>query len=143
MHPAAAAPQSSAATRPARTVPVGSTPTHANASAYTAAANAPGWNTGWRGDTRYDWVGWRARHRTLFHPGFYYPPSGGYGYAPVGAGALLASAFLSEQYWIDDPSIYHLPPASDPYRWVRYYNDILLVDIDTGEVVDVVPDVFW
>jgi hypothetical protein len=36
-----------------------------------------------------------------------------------------------------------LPPAYGPYRWVRYYNDALLVDIYTGRVVDTVYDIFW
>jgi len=142
-HHAAAARQTFAATNSARSVPVASTPTHANTQAYAASASLPGWNTGWHGDARYDWAGWRASHRALFHPGFYYPPGGGYAYAPIEVGALLAAAFLTEQYWIEDPSLYHLPPAWGPYRWVRYYNDILLVDIDTGEVVEVVSDVFW
>ncbi|WP_409574764.1 RcnB family protein [Sphingopyxis sp. PET50] len=29
------------------------------------------------------------------------------------------------------------------YRWVRYYNDALLVDTYSGEVVDVIYDFFW
>ena len=30
-----------------------------------------------------------------------------------------------------------------PYRWVRYYDDVLLVDVYSGEVVDVIYDFFW
>lgn len=101
------------------------------------------WNTGWHNDRNYDWADWRARHRDLFHIGYYAPPYGGYAYVPIGIGGLLAPEFMNDEYGIDDPSIYHLPPAQDPYRWVRYYNDCLLVDLDTGEVVDVVHDVFW
>ena len=41
------------------------------------------------------------------------------------------------------PYDYRLPEAYGPYRWVRYYNDALLVDIYTGEVVDTVYDIFW
>ncbi len=106
-------------------------------------ASERGWSTGWRSDRRYDWAGWRALHRDLFRPGYYRPPDGGYAYARLDVGALLAAEFLREQYWINDPWYYHLPPATDPYRWVRYYNDCLLIDIDTGEVVDVVENVFW
>jgi hypothetical protein len=36
-----------------------------------------------------------------------------------------------------------LPPAYGRFRWVRYFGDVLLVDIYTGEVVDVVHDFFW
>jgi hypothetical protein len=127
----------------ARNVAIGSTPTRANTSAYAAPAAMPGWNSGWHSDRRYDWAGWRANHRAVFHLGYYTPPIGGYAYAPIGVGGLVDAAFLSEDFWIDDPSIYHLPPVGDPYHWVRYYNDALLVDLDTGQVVEVIPDIFW
>ena len=101
------------------------------------------WNSGWRNDRRYDWAGWRSAHGDLFHGSYYYPPDDGYGYARVGIGAALDEAFLDEQYWIDNPAYYHLPPAYGPYRWVRYYNDCLLIDIDNGQVADVLYNVFW
>ena len=37
---------------------------------------------------------------------------------------------------------YRLPPADGPYRWVRYYGDVLLVDVRNGYVVDVIHDFF-
>ena len=58
-------------------------------------------------------------------------------------GFMLDAGFYGDQYWIEDPWAYRLPPAYGPYRWVRYYNDCLLVDIDTGQVVDVLYNVFW
>ena len=58
-------------------------------------------------------------------------------------GVYLDSLFYSNRYWIGDPYYYRLPPAYGPYRWVRYYDDALLVDIYSGEVVDVIYDVFW
>jgi hypothetical protein len=39
--------------------------------------------------------------------------------------------------------MYRLPQAYGPFRWVRYYGDALLVNIYTGQVVDVVYDFFW
>jgi hypothetical protein len=36
-----------------------------------------------------------------------------------------------------------LPPAYGPYRWVRYYDDVLLVDIRSGYVVDMINNFFW
>lgn len=108
-----------------------------------AYAPAAGWYTAWHSQPSYDWAAWRAAHREVFHPGYYQPPGGTYAYAPLAVGALLAAEFWREQYWIVDPALYHLPPVSDPYRWVRYYNDCLLINIDTGEVVDVVQGVFW
>lgn len=51
--------------------------------------------------------------------------------------------FYSSRYWIDDPWQYRLPDVYGPYRWVRYYDDALLVDVYSGEVVDVIHDFFW
>ena len=49
----------------------------------------------------------------------------------------------SDRYWIQDPWQYRLPQVYGPYRWVRYYDDVLLVDIYSGEVVDVIHNFFW
>ena len=51
--------------------------------------------------------------------------------------------FFGQDYWLDDPYAYRLPPAYGSYRWVRYYNDAVLVDLRSGMVVDVVYDIFW
>ena len=40
--------------------------------------------------------------------------------------------------------MYRLPyRAAGHVRWVRYWDDALLVDIYTGEVVDVIHNFFW
>ncbi len=102
------------------------------------------WNRGWRDDHRYDWRGWRDSHRDAYHVDRYRPPYGyGWGYRRYGVGARLSSVFFASAYWIADPWNYRLPPAYGPYRWVRYYNDALLVDIETGFVIDEIPDFFW
>lgn len=56
---------------------------------------------------------------------------------------MLSAPLFVEDYWIDDPWTYRLPEVYGPYRWVRYYNDALLVDVDSGEVIDVIHDIFW
>ena len=58
-------------------------------------------------------------------------------------GFFLDSLFFSSRYYINDPWAYRLPSVYGPYRWVRYYDDVVLVDIYTGEVVDVIHDFFW
>jgi hypothetical protein len=102
------------------------------------------WNRGWRNDNRYNWSHARQQHRDNFHLPRYYAPHGwDYGYRRFSIGFRLSSILFEQNYWIDDPYYYDLPPAYGPYRWVRYYNDALLVDIYTGEVVDTVYDIFW
>jgi hypothetical protein len=103
-----------------------------------------GWNRGWRDDHRYDWRGWRDSHRSFYHVGGYRPPYGyGWGYRRFDIGVRVDPVFFAQDYWISDPWYYRLPPAEGPYRWVRYYNDALLIDIYSGMVVDSIPDFFW
>ena len=100
------------------------------------------WRTDWRHDHRYDWHNHRHHHRSLFHLGFYFDPFG-WSYHRWGIGWRLWPSYYSSNYWLNDPYQYRLPNAPWPYRWVRYYDDALLVDTYTGEVVDVIYDFFW
>lgn len=132
----AAAPQSSAAA-PQSIAPGASQPPPLS-----AMAGVPAWDGNWHNNQSYNWAAWRAAHPALFQPGSYRPPHGGYAYAAIKPGTILPAEFLAEQYWVQDPSIYHLPPATGSYQWIRYYNDILLVNIDSGRVMEVVTGLF-
>ncbi|KIU29670.1 hypothetical protein SR41_03110 [Sphingomonas melonis] len=102
------------------------------------------WDRGWRNDRRYDWARERAANRGVFRLPRYYAPSGwGYGYRRFSIGISLAPLLFSQSYWIDDPFVYRLPEAYGPYRWVRYYDDALLVDVRSGLVVDAVYGIFY
>ncbi len=100
------------------------------------------WTNQWRTDHRYDWRRYRDRNRSIFRIGFYYDPFG-YSYQRFGTGSFLYSNYYQSNYWINDPWQYRLPPAYGPYRWVRYHSDALLIDIYSGEVVDVIYGFFW
>jgi hypothetical protein len=100
------------------------------------------WNRDWRNDNRYDWQRYRYSNRSIFSPGRYYSPYRGYGYNRLSIGLVLDSLFFGRDYWID-PIYYHLPPAPPGTEWVRYYNDVVLVDVYSGEVVDVIYDFFY
>jgi hypothetical protein len=101
-----------------------------------------GWNTDWRNDRRHDWRDWRRHHHSWFHLGYYYDPFG-WGYSPFSIGWRMWPSYYSNSFWINDPWQYRLPYAPPGTRWVRYYNDAILVDTWTGEVLDVVYDFFW
>jgi hypothetical protein len=96
----------------------------------------------WRNDRRYDWRSHRNRHRSIFHLGFYYDPFG-WSYRRWSIGSYLWPNYYRSSFWLDDPWYYRLPPAYGPYRWVRYWDDALLVNIYTGQVVDVIHNFFW
>ena len=107
-------------------------------------ADRANWNRGWRSDGRYDWNRYRASNRNAFRLPRYYAPggwNGGYRRFQIGVG--LQASLWSRNYWIDDPYSYRLPEAYGPYRWVRYYDDALLVDVRTGVVVDTAYGIFW
>ena len=101
------------------------------------------WDRDWRHDRRYDWNSYRRTNRSVFNLGIYYSPYRSYSYRRLSIGFFLDSLFYSSRYWIQDPWRYRLPEVYGPYRWVRYYDDALLVDIYSGEVVDVIHDFFW
>lgn len=98
---------------------------------------------GWRNDRRYDWYRYRQANRNIFQLGRYYAPVYNYRYSRIGLGFHLGRSFYTDRYWINDPWRYRLPQVYGPYRWVRYYDDVLLVDIRSGQVVDVIYDFFW
>lgn len=100
-------------------------------------------NRGWRNDRRYDWYRYRAANRPVFSLGRYYAPHRGYRYNRLSIGVRLGSPFYANRYWINDPWRFRLPQAYGPYRWVRYYDDALLVDVYSGRVVDVIHEFFW
>ena len=101
------------------------------------------WDRNWRGNNRYDWQRYRSTNRVVFRIGTYSSPYRNYSYRRFGIGGYLDSLFYSNRYWINDPWQYRLPEVYGPYRWVRYYDDVLLVDVYSGEVVDVIYDFFW
>jgi hypothetical protein len=100
------------------------------------------WSGDWRRDHRYDWRNYRNRYSSLFRLGRYYDPYG-YNYRRFSIGLSLGSSYYGSNYWLNDPWQYRLPPAYGPYRWVRYYDDALLVNIYDGQVVDVIYNFFW
>jgi hypothetical protein len=98
----------------------------------------------WRQDRRFDWRGYRDLNRDRFRAGRYIAPRGwSYGYRRFSIGAVLPGPLWGSGFWLDDPYAYRLPPAYGPYRWVRYYDDVLLIDIRTGRVIDAIPGFFW
>jgi hypothetical protein len=101
------------------------------------------WDRRWRDNDRYNWYSYRNYNRHIYRPGRYYAPYRNYNYRRLSIGVFLDSLFYSNRYWINDPWQYRLPEVYGGYRWVRYYDDALLVDTYSGEVVDVIHDFFW
>lgn len=110
---------------------------------WTGNRNDGRWDRDWRNDRRYSWQDYRSRNRQIYRLPRYNPPRWGYSYRRWSPGYVWDSWYYSQNYWIADPWYYRLPPAYGDYRWVRYYDDAVLVDIRTGEIVDIIYSVFF
>lgn len=82
-----------------------------------------------------------AWRRSIRGPAFRYPP--GFSYRIWATGAILPPVFLGPSYFFDGYSTLGLSPPPPGYRWVRYGPDLLLVNIISGRVADVVDGVFY
>jgi Ni/Co efflux regulator RcnB len=85
---------------------------------------------------------WRGRH---FNPiagsAFRYPA--GYAYRRWTIGAFLPSLFLGSSYYYDNWRGLGIDAPPPGRRWVRYGSDLLLVNVRTRRVEDVITGVFY
>ena len=75
--------------------------------------------------------------------GAYRGPAG-YRYRPVTVGYRFAPGYYGRNYWVNDYARYRLPrPGSGYQRWVRYGNDVVLVDTRNGRTLQVYDRFFY
>ena len=67
----------------------------------------------------------------------------GYRYRRWTVGLTLPALFLTSAYFYDDAYQMGLGGAPYGYRWVRYGPDLLLVQLGTGRIVDVIYGAFY
>jgi Ni/Co efflux regulator RcnB len=84
----------------------------------------------------YGWNGHRLRLGQ-----FRYPP--GYAYRSWGIGQSLPQLLFSAAYYFTDYAALGLDPPPYGYQWVRYGPDVLLVNIRSGEILDVIHNAFY
>ncbi|MGB8325968.1 MAG: RcnB family protein [Steroidobacteraceae bacterium] len=100
----------------------------------------------WYDRYRFDhfhFYGGRYVARQRFFLGYYYLP---FAYVPrvwVIGDWLPAAFFYDGRYFVDDYWRFDLYDPPYRCRWLRVRGDALLVDIGTGEVLDVVYDLYW
>lgn len=81
------------------------------------------------------------RFKPIHGPAFRYPR--GYSYRRWSIGLLLPSLFLSSSYYFDNYPALGVGPPPPGCRWVRYGPDLLLVDVRTGRIRDVLYGAFY
>jgi len=72
---------------------------------------------------------------------FVYPS--GWAYRRWAVGAILPPLFLVPAYYYADWAALGLSAPEPGFQWVRYGPDLVLVNVSTGEVVDVVYGAFY
>jgi Ni/Co efflux regulator RcnB len=96
---------------------------------------------GWRGDHRDDWQRWRDSHRDTYRRGNWRAP---FRYRAFGIGMVVPRDYWATRYYLDDWGSYRLPaPGARFYRYVRHYDDVLLIDTRSGRVVRVYHNFYW
>ena len=95
-----------------------------------------------RQERREDWRDYRRSNADVFRGPAYVGPRG-YRYRPVVSGYRLQPAYYGSRYVIAESSRYRLPRAVGVNRYVRYGNDVLLVNQRTGRVVTVYNSFFY
>ncbi len=89
---------------------------------------------------RNDWSDYRRTNRGLYRRGAWRAP---FRYRVWRPGLRIAPSDYVSRYYIVDPWRYRLPYARPGLRWVRHYDDVLLVDVRRGIIVDVIRNFFW
>jgi Ni/Co efflux regulator RcnB len=113
---------------------------HPGPRGYQRVTEPPGWNarpaTVDRGAYQHNYQA--ARN---YHIGPYRRPHGWVD-RHWGYGEILPRAFWAPQYLIADYWLFALEVPPTGYEWVRYGNDALLIDINSGEVLQAEYGVF-
>lgn len=93
-----------------------------------------------RREVREDWRDYRQSHRDVYRAGRWNAP---FRYTAWNRGQVLRPTYYSSRYYIADPYRYRLRAPGRDLRWVRHYNDVLLVNVRTGRVMEVNRGFFW
>lgn len=87
-----------------------------------------------------DWRHYRNTNRGLYSRGQWRAP---FRYQAFRPGVRINRVYFGPRYLIADPWRYRLPLVQGYLRYVRHYDDVLLVDIRTGRVIRVYNNFYW
>ena len=89
---------------------------------------------------RDDWRQYRNQNRDIYR---------GYGwrsdnrYQTFRPGIRIGVGYYAPRYYINDYARYRLPNPGWNQRWVRHYNNVLLIDTRRGIVIDVIRNFYY
>jgi Ni/Co efflux regulator RcnB len=99
------------------------------------------WRQDRRADRREDWQRWRDSHRDVYRRGTWRAP---FAYRNFSIGMTVPRSYWAPSYYVNNWGTYRLPaPGSRWYRYVRHYDDLLLINTRNGRVVRVYRNFYW
>jgi Ni/Co efflux regulator RcnB len=96
-----------------------------------------------RNELRRDRTETRRDRRDARRHSAYAAPYRNWQYRRVSVGYRLQPAYYGSRYYITDYGRYHVRAPSRWQRWIRYGDDLLLVNVRTGRVLDVIHYRYW
>jgi Ni/Co efflux regulator RcnB len=88
---------------------------------------------------RDDWRSYRNTNRNVYARGNW---NANFRYQSFNRGGRISNSYYAPRYYINDYARYRLPRPGYNQRWVRHYNDVLLVDVRGGRVIDVIHNFY-
>ncbi len=85
-------------------------------------------------EDRQDWRSYRNSNPRIYSRGRWNAP---FRYNQFNVGVRIAPNYYGQRYWIADPYRYRLPRPYANTRYIRHYDDVLLVNVRTGRVLQV------
>ncbi len=93
-----------------------------------------------RQEYREDWQDYRRDNRKAFKGSRFNAP---FRYRTFNNGARISSSYYGPRYYVNNYSTYHLRAPRVNQRYVRHYNDLLLVNVRSGTVVRAYRNFYW
>lgn len=93
-----------------------------------------------RDDRREDWQRWRDSNRDAYRRGNWRAP---FRYRSFEIGVVMPRSYWHSRYYVNNWSAFRLPPPGRNLRYVRHYDDLLLINIRNGRVVRVYRNFYW
>ena len=84
---------------------------------------------------------WDRHHRRGYT--VYVAPRRDWRYRRVNVGYRLGPEFYGSRYYVNDYGAFGLRAPGRNLRWIRYGDDLLLVNIRTGRVVQILPGRYY
>lgn len=89
---------------------------------------------------REDWRDYKQRNRNAFRGARFNAP---FRYRSFGVGASIGHSYYAPRYYVNNYNYFRLRSPGRNLRYVRHFDDVLLVNVRTGRVVQVYRNFFW